>query len=364
MGDVVPQKRKRSDSSGEVPGDSKRKSQVGGGSSAADESDDCQILERSIPLIIVDSDDTIVLETTTPDETSESSADWVWVEKSCVSDMPSETEDAIVTGAEVDELLPSKVENGLVKSCPTPPPQPLLQLQFRDKTVFAELKNTIHQAIRDTLFKHQRNVQIDERPDDFRLIVTETMEDDLCVFMVDANPATDAVNMKPNQKDIPKYSLNVAKVFDHTTPTVPETEDEDKCQRSVRRPKNQCFNCDGDHTLRDCTEPKNQQKIRDSRNQFGSQRTERYHVDANQQFGHFTAGVLSQPLRQALGLREQDVPLHVYRMRVVGYPPGWLEEAKVSRSGLELFDERVSAEFHVHVWNSVLNLTNWLFAGP
>ena len=31
---------------------------------------------------------------------------------------------------------------------------------------------------------------------------------------------------------------------------------------------------------------------------------------------------------QALGLTPRDLPVHIYKMRIHGYPPGWLEELK------------------------------------
>lgn len=61
-----------------------------------------------------------------------------------------------------------------------------------------------------------------------------------------------------------------------------------------------------------------------------------------QRFGHLVAGELSKDLRNALGLRSKELPTHIYRMRMLGYPPGWLEQAKVSGSGLTMFDSEVS----------------------
>lgn len=49
-------------------------------------------------------------------------------------------------------------------------------------------------------------------------------------------------------------------------------------------------------------------------------------------------GKISPGLREALGLRKNQVPPYIYKMRTVGYPPGWLEEAKFVTSNLEMFD--------------------------
>lgn len=39
-----------------------------------------------------------------------------------------------------------------------------------------------------------------------------------------------------------------------------------------------------------------------------------------------------------MGLRKNELPPYIYRMRALGYPPGWLEEAKVVYSNLDMFD--------------------------
>lgn len=50
-------------------------------------------------------------------------------------------------------------------------------------------------------------------------------------------------------------------------------------------------------------------------------------------------GILSSDLLGALGVPENEIPLHVYRMRQFGYPNGWLEEAKEEYSGISIFTE-------------------------
>ena len=64
----------------------------------------------------------------------------------------------------------------------------------------------------------------------------------------------------------------------------------------------------------------------------------RYHLDDEQKFPHVQPGRISRRLRRALGLQSNQLPRHIYRMRVLGYPPGWVEEARVSHSGLSLFN--------------------------
>ncbi|KAJ9595978.1 hypothetical protein L9F63_012799, partial [Diploptera punctata] len=104
-----------------------------------------------------------------------------------------------------------------------------------------------------------------------------------------------------------------------------------------------CFNCSGNHSLRDCPHPKNFNAIANNRRQFinrhgGQTKTSRYHLDDEQRFANFIPGQISSKLSKALGLSKHRLPNHIYRMRVLGYPPGWLEDAKVSHSGLTLYD--------------------------
>lgn len=40
----------------------------------------------------------------------------------------------------------------------------------------------------------------------------------------------------------------------------------------------------------------------------------------------------------ALGVEMNALPPHIYRMRRLGYPPGWLKEAEMENSGLTLYD--------------------------
>ena len=39
----------------------------------------------------------------------------------------------------------------------------------------------------------------------------------------------------------------------------------------------------------------------------------------------------SDELREALDISRRDIPLHIYRMRSLGYPPGWLLKARTER---------------------------------
>lgn len=49
-------------------------------------------------------------------------------------------------------------------------------------------------------------------------------------------------------------------------------------------------------------------------------------------------GVVSSELKQALGLHDDKLPIWIYRMRLLGYPPGWLKVADMSKTVMPLLD--------------------------
>lgn len=118
------------------------------------------------------------------------------------------------------------------------------------------------------------------------------------------------------------------------------SENDSKPKRS-KPGKNCCWNCGGSgHSLRQCPSPYDAKQINKNRASFNSRSEfKRYHVDIkDESFNHLKPGVISDKLREALGVRNDQLPMFIYRMRSLGYPPGWLLEAKVDHSGIEMFD--------------------------
>ncbi|GFO43104.1 Zinc finger cchc domain-containing protein 8 [Plakobranchus ocellatus] len=117
------------------------------------------------------------------------------------------------------------------------------------------------------------------------------------------------------------------------------------------KPKPACWNCgELNHAIMDCKKPKNYAKIAASKKEFMDQQgaqtpkfsgPSRYHLDPElaSKFSRFKPGVLSESLREALGLSTDQLPTHIYKMRLYGYPPGWLAEAKQVQSGVTIFDK-------------------------
>lgn len=92
-----------------------------------------------------------------------------------------------------------------------------------------------------------------------------------------------------------------------------ELEQEEK-ESSVRQIS--CFNCSGNHNLRDCKIPWNIANINKNRKELGmrnNNKSIRYHLDDDQRFGHMIPGQISKDLRIALGLRDYELPMHIYR---------------------------------------------------
>eukprot|EP00064_Thunnus_orientalis_P013393 superscaffoldBa00002172_g13432 len=123
-----------------------------------------------------------------------------------------------------------------------------------------------------------------------------------------------------------------------------------------KRPKSMCFNCgSGSHQLRDCPKPKDMAAINERRKEFNQnsnqamQSNQRYHADeVEERFSKYKPGIMRQDcyfeLLSALGIDGTTLPPLIYRMRQLGYPPGWLKEAEMENSGLTLYDGNVSKE--------------------
>uniref|UniRef100_A0A1A7Z5H5 Zinc finger CCHC domain-containing protein 8 n=1 Tax=Iconisemion striatum TaxID=60296 RepID=A0A1A7Z5H5_9TELE len=121
-----------------------------------------------------------------------------------------------------------------------------------------------------------------------------------------------------------------------------------------KRPKSMCFNCGGSsHQLRDCPKPKDMAAINERRKEFNQnnnqavQSNQRYHADeVAERFAKFKPGVISDELLTALGVEANTLSPLIYRMRQLGYPPGWLKEAEMENSGLSLYDGKDDNETH------------------
>jgi len=100
-----------------------------------------------------------------------------------------------------------------------------------------------------------------------------------------------------------------------------------------------CFNCDGDHNMNECPEPKDQQKINQNRAEFSASKGNNSMTvnddELDDRFKHFKAGEISVGLEEALGISlESQLPPYIYKMRRLGYPPAYLKPVE---EGLKIF---------------------------
>ncbi|XP_061458348.1 zinc finger CCHC domain-containing protein 8 isoform X3 [Rhineura floridana] len=143
--------------------------------------------------------------------------------------------------------------------------------------------------------------------------------------------------------EIPKYQQVFTQIL---------SLDGQEIQVKPKRPKSHCFNCGSeDHQMKDCPQPRNAARISEKRKEFmdacgeaGNQTfQQRYHADeVEERFGRFKPGIISEELQDALGVTDKTLPPFIYRMRQLGYPPGWLKEAEMEKSGLTLYDGKAS----------------------
>ncbi|XP_058231443.1 zinc finger CCHC domain-containing protein 8 [Hemibagrus wyckioides] len=143
--------------------------------------------------------------------------------------------------------------------------------------------------------------------------------------------------------DVPKYQQVFGQVI---------ALEGQEVQIKEKRPKSCCFNCGAeDHQLRDCPKPKDMARINEKRKEFAQvnqgniSSNQRYHAEeVEERFAKYKPGVVSKELLDALGIVANTLPPFIYRMRELGYPPGWLKEAEMENSGLTLYDGKTSGE--------------------
>ncbi|XP_014443591.1 zinc finger CCHC domain-containing protein 8 [Tupaia chinensis] len=150
--------------------------------------------------------------------------------------------------------------------------------------------------------------------------------------------------------EIPKYQ----QVFSHIVSLEGQ-----EIQVKAKRPKPHCFNCGSEeHHIKECPMPRNAARISEKRKEYmdacGEANTpsfqQRYHAEEiEERFGRFKPGVISEELQDALGVTDKSLPPFIYRMRQLGYPPGWLKEAELENSGLALYDGKDGADGETEV---------------
>lgn len=213
----------------------------------------------------------------------------------------------------------------------------LFRLEFRDEATFNELQQILTKCLRDTLFglKRSLNVVVDESQKLIQFFQIQSNDED-SIFMVDTIPSMET----GDNERIPEYESSAIDLLDDTIDTEPK---DDESNNDAKMKMGTCWNCNGNHTLRDCKEPRDVAAINQAKMLFTQKtKTERYHLEVDQKYTHLVPGVISNNLRKALGLRSRELPSFFYMMRKLSYPPAWLEEARISHSGLSLITNEAS----------------------
>ncbi|KAK2576331.1 hypothetical protein KPH14_005692 [Odynerus spinipes] len=225
--------------------------------------------------------------------------------------------------------------------------KPMFKVIFQNENVARQYEQEIRKFLQNLVFKTAQRAtdstfsdivleiwdkeeSCDQRVLDANTESEDSQEDLSPLFTIDTQP------ILKSDVDVPTYGKKYKDILEKNDNAESEPKEQD-----VACPKIKCFNCLGNHNLRDCKEPWNRDKINKNRkliNVKSNCKSVRYHLDDDQRFGHMIPGQISKALRNALGLRDDELPKHIYRMRVLGYPPGWLEEARLQHSGLTLFN--------------------------
>ncbi|XP_022096341.1 zinc finger CCHC domain-containing protein 8-like isoform X2 [Acanthaster planci] len=200
-------------------------------------------------------------------------------------------------------------------------------VKYRHKRSSKPLRNDFANSSSDEAFMVTSNVQY------YQMFCLDSLGQPL----VDANPQL------TEGWHVPLYTV----IFHEALP-IDETEK--PSQNRAKRSKATCWNCGEEgHSLRDCPYPRDPEKISLAKKEFMEQSAEnlslnqRYHKEGeeggfDQRFAKFRPGQISDDLREALGLDRQQIPPYIFQMRLLGYPPGYLKQAEVMKSGLTVYD--------------------------
>ncbi|KAH8284895.1 hypothetical protein KR054_002543 [Drosophila jambulina] len=293
--------------------------------------------------VIVLDDSVVIVEDDVED--GELEDDVIWVPESATTTNDDNKPVATEKAARNDEIEsnPSSQENNQEEGETL-----VFEVRFSKEERFAGIQKQMLQLLEDTFADKQlafktnddegviRAFERSEFPVERSPSPAVDAED---LFMIDLKPAA-----KLNASQVPSYKRS-ADVLDEQTEARKKLKAEavNKCFRP--KVQSACFNCgDTDHSIRECPKPRNNARIQRAR----KRKVERYHVDPEQRFGHIKPGRISTKTRHAIGYARGELPFMYYRLRVLGYPPAWLEEAKVQSSGIALFNADVSGP-HYHI---------------
>jgi len=89
--------------------------------------------------------------------------------------------------------------------------------------------------------------------------------------------------------------------------------------------------------MAECKEPKDFKRIAANRKAFQSSAANSARFFEEGKREGIRPGLPSPALREALNLKADQVPEYIYRLRELGYPPGWKKLAEIRESGLGIY---------------------------
>lgn len=197
----------------------------------------------------------------------------------------------------------------------------ICKITFPSKEQYTSFKDILKKSIGNSI-----DAVFSESEETNELTVTKVPE---LSFLIDTTPVADKVK-------IPSYKRCLQDIYngtDDTSSAVTDAAPEKATKISV------CFNCSStEHSMRDCPEEKDFERIRKARKLMMNKKLTRYHVDTNQAYANLCPGKISDELSKALGLKKKELPSFFFRMRLFGYPEGWLKAAQIQESGIAMIN--------------------------
>ena len=93
----------------------------------------------------------------------------------------------------------------------------------------------------------------------------------------------------------------------------------------------------GPHNMAECKEPRDGKRIAANRKAFQSSAANSARFFEEGKKEGIKPGLPSSALREALNLKPDQVPEYIYKLRELGYPPGWKRVAEIRESGLGIY---------------------------
>ncbi|XP_076348003.1 LOW QUALITY PROTEIN: zinc finger CCHC domain-containing protein 8 homolog [Tachypleus tridentatus] len=215
---------------------------------------------------------------------------------------------------------------------------PLITVTFKNKRIAKKYQTKVEEFLKELLAGEDLTIdENDHNKKDTESGHLQFFQD----FYVDTTQFANSHTPCGETQNIPVYNKGYEEIMEGKPP------EENPQKLEKYRPRVTCFNCMGNHLLDKCLEKHDQRRIASNRKQYmASSLTSktRYHQEEKNQ--KFKPGTISNELRQALDLLPNQLPQYIYRMRILGYPPGWLKEAEIESSGIMMYGSDGKAVHH------------------